>query len=214
MRRIAALYEDAVAREPAVELLTGAGATRPALLSGAPHARFLHLATHGYYDPGSVPSLRDDRPVDASSGLGRHASRGEQVRGLAPWLLAGLALAGADRPARGGRVTAEELAALDLSGCELAVLSACEGALGERRDGLGLASLQSALLAAGARTVVAAPWRVSDERTAELMAAFYEALWVEGLPPGRALWRAKSAVRARHPSPASWAGWVLAGRPD
>jgi len=47
-------------------------------------------------------------------------------------------------------ITAEEIASLDLTQCELAVLSACDTNDGERRAGLGVASLQRALQMAGA----------------------------------------------------------------
>ena len=83
----------------------------------------------------------------------------DTIRGFAPETLCGLAFAGANRgkDALGrvpGILTAEELAGLDLSECELAVLSACETNVGVRRAGQGIRSLQAALHAAGARLTV------------------------------------------------------------
>ena len=58
---------------------------------------------------------------------------------------------------------------LDLSNCELAVLSACETNVGIRRAGQGIQSLQGALHAAGARTAITSLWKVDDRPTRELM---------------------------------------------
>ena len=111
-------------------------------------------------------------------------------------------------------ITAEEFAGLDLSGCELAVLSACETNVGITRAGQGIQSLQAALHAAGARSVITSLWKVPDEETQRLMEDFYERLWSGGATKSRALFEAKLAMRAAgHPS-RDWAGWVLTGDPD
>jgi len=65
---------------------------------------------------------------------------GEAAIGLAPSVLCGLAFAGANgEPDALGRIagilTAEELGELDLSRCDLAVLSACDTHVGIRRAG-------------------------------------------------------------------------------
>ena len=143
------------------------------------------------------------RPRAEGRGIGSLTRADERVRRLSPLLLCGLVLAD-------GPVTAEELAALDLIGCELAVLSACETALGEpRMAGQGIASLQLAFHRAGARTVLTSLWPVPDEETRELMVEFYRNLWVDELPVHEALWRAKSAMRSRGRAASAWAGWVL-----
>jgi CHAT domain-containing protein len=140
--------------------------------------------------------------------------------------LCGLALAGANLPAGAlgrveGAISAEELAALDLSNCELAVLSACDTGSGELRAGQGVASLQKALHMAGARSVVTSLWKAPDEATKELMVDFYRRVWVDRKPKARALWEAKMHLRsARGPSgeplyaTRDWAGWVLSGAPE
>jgi hypothetical protein len=92
---------------------------------------------------------------------------------FAPQTLCGLALAGANRGVDElgrvpGIVTAEELTALDLSACDLAVLSACETGIGIRRAGQGIQSPQSALHTAGARTAITSLWKVDDAATQRL----------------------------------------------
>jgi len=171
----------------------------------------------------STASLCRSRAAAGHVDLG--SLREERVRGMAPVLLCGIALAGANLPADAlGRipriVTAEEISGWDLSNCELAVLSACDTNVGVRRAGQGVASLQKALHMAGARSVVTSLWKVPDEATKELMVDFYQRLWVEKKPKAQALWEAKMALRARKDeqgrplySTRDWAAWVLTGEP-
>ncbi len=216
-------FEDT--RAPELMILTRGKASRDAFETLAPKHRFVHLATHGWFAPESVVSTGDDRVIDAETGVMGSSLR-DQVRGLAPSLLCGLAFAGANGEAdMYGRVrgvmTAEEISAMDLTGVELCVLSACETNVGLRRGGQGIASLQSALHAAGVRTAITSLWKVPDEATRELMTEFYRRLWVLKEPKAKALWNAKKALREQlyedgKPvfSVRDWAGWVLSGDPD
>jgi CHAT domain-containing protein len=137
----------------------------------------------------------------------------DTIVGFLPETLCGLALAGANHGSN-GRLTAEELATLDLTNCELAVLSACETNVGIRRAGQGIQSLQTALHAAGARTAITSLWKVSDAATMRLFELFYTKLWSEKLGPADALWQAKMALRAEGHPTRDWAGWVLTGDPE
>jgi CHAT domain-containing protein len=91
-------------------------------------------------------------------------------------------------------MTAEEVAGLDLHGCELAVLSACDTGLGATAGGQGVLGLQRAFHQAGVRSVVASLWSVEDAATGVLMERFYTNLWVAKLPKLEALRQAQLAV--------------------
>ena len=125
-------------------------------------------------------------------------------------------------PAAGqdGFLSVSEVLGLRLP-CRQVALSACATALGETITGEGVASLNRSFLFTGARSVVAALWNVSDEATAELMAAYYARLARE--PDRRAaaldeVKRAFVAGRIAAPRgdvdwahPTFWAGFVLSG---
>ncbi len=204
-REIAELFRNTAGREP--RLLLGAGADVEALRELAPRTSFLHLATHGYFAP------EDTLPRDGARSSEFSAASSETATELAPMSLCGLALAGANRGDGSGILTAEEIAGLDLGRCELAVLSACETSVGVRRAGQSVHSLQSALHAAGARSVVTSLWKVDDRWTRRLMELFYTYLWVEEMPRAEALWRAKTDLRREGAAVRDWAAWVLTGDP-
>jgi CHAT domain-containing protein/tetratricopeptide (TPR) repeat protein len=203
---VAELYALATDDEPVVA--TRAAATKAALTAAAPSARYLHLATHGWFST-SAPA--------AIEGLGLSSAVLDQMARNAvsrlPETLCGLALAGANSGPE-GILTAEELATLDLSNCELAVLSACETNVGIRQGGQGIQSLQTALHVAGARTAITSLWKVDDAATRRLFELFYTKLWSENLGPADALWQAKMALRSEGHPTRDWAGWVLTGGAD
>lgn len=229
-RGVAALFDETFGDEEAAGsaaiLLERSRASRDQVERQAPGVRFLHVATHGWFAPESIRSWNDRETPGATHVAVPRMSLEEQVRGVSPMVLCGLALAGANLPldARGrspGLVTAEEIASWDLSGCELAVLSACDTNVGVRRAGQGVASLQKALHMAGARSVITSLWKVPDEATQELMLDFYRRLWIEGKPKSQALWEAKMRIRdardatgALRYSTRDWAAWVLTGEPE
>ena len=173
-----------------VQLLIGSRATKDRLLAAMPGKRYLLLATHGYFAPPEVQSALHAGEAAPRSGW-EEMSRRDMV-GYHPGLLSGLAWAGASNPTadpntglvdRGAAIrTAEEVAALNLKGCDLVVLSACQTGLGLTAGGEGVLGLQRAFLQAGARTVVASLWRIDDAATYVLMEQFYTNLWVKKMP--------------------------------
>lgn len=123
-----------------------------------------------------------------------------------------LVLAGADTT---GRLTAEDVNALDLGGVRLVVLAACRTV--RARDGRsgGLAGFSGALIAAGAGGVVGSLWDADDRSTQPLMLEFHRAYGRSG-DPAAALREAqlrllRSGVSGRS-SPAAWAGFRYIGR--
>ncbi|SHK29962.1 CHAT domain-containing protein [Rhodothermus profundi] len=99
---------------------------------------------------------------------------------------------------------------------ELVVLSGCNTAAGEVLPGEGLEGLQYAILAAGARGVVATRWLVEDRSMATLMDRFYAHL-AAGLPLDRALQQARldflAAASDEQRSPFYWAAPAFFGVP-
>lgn len=150
-----------------------------------PQARWLHLATHGFYAPDLLQLLETGDSKPAPSGPRRSDIR------FHPGLLSGMALCGANIPGKpdddDGILSATEVASLNLSNVELAVLSACETARGQVAGGEGVLGLQRAFQVAGARTVVATLWPISDAATRLLMIRFYRNLWERKMPKLEAL---------------------------
>jgi CHAT domain-containing protein len=168
-------------------------ATTAAVLTALPKARVAPLATHGFF---ADASFRSAFQVDPK--LFETTLRGERVGAgaLSPLVMTGLVPAGANKPDTPGRgiVTGEALVDRDLSGLELAVLSACETGLGDVAGGEGTFGLQRAFHLAGTRDVVASLWKVPDRPTAALMALFYRNLWEKDLSPVEALRQAQLEV--------------------
>jgi CHAT domain-containing protein len=156
-------------------LLLGAEASRERLAAALGRSpRLVHLATHAYFA--------------GQGGCGERPPAGDAWREADapiapnPLLLSGIAMAGAnagDRiaaEARGGILTAYEVAGLDLRAAELVVLSACDTGTGLRRRGQEVQGLRWGFRAAGARALVTSLWLSNDVATRELMRAFYAAL--------------------------------------
>jgi CHAT domain-containing protein/Tfp pilus assembly protein PilF len=95
---------------------------------------------------------------------------------------------------------------------DLVTLSACETGLGRNIGGEGLIGLARAFQYAGARSVLASLWEVSDRSTALLMERFYGGL-KRGLSKDEALRAAQAEVRqqAAYAHPYHWAAFQLSG---
>ncbi len=138
-------------------------------------------------------------------------------------LLSGLVLAGANhRGAAGfdeddGILTAEEIAAMDLSGVEWAVLSACDTGVGEIENGEGVFGLRRAFQVAGARTLIMSLWSVEDQATRVWMHALYEGRLLKGFGTAEAVREASlRALRDRREKgqsthPFFWGAFIAAG---
>jgi hypothetical protein len=176
--------------------------------------RVLHFATHGYV----ANALCATSPASPGAGSARGAG------GEGALLVSGLALAGVNRrndpeaasAPDDGLLTAEEIASLDLSAADWAVLAACDTGTGDLRDGEGVMGLRRAFAIAGARTLLMSLWKVDDQATRAWMRALYEAR-ASGLSTPAAVRQAgmrlvtqqRQAGRTTHPF--FWAGFVAVG---
>lgn len=198
VERIAGLYRRALPGCPAPRVLSG-GAVDAASFKdqleaagGGRRPRYLHLATHGLFEAPSarVQALRWPR----DEALPFELAREYRAYARNPLLLSGLVLAGANEAPARGILRAEEVADLDLRGCALAVLSACDTGLGKVAGGEGVLGLQRAFQEAGARAVVVSLWKVHDAATSVLMEEFYANLWQKKLTRLEALRQAQLTV--------------------
>jgi CHAT domain-containing protein/Tfp pilus assembly protein PilF len=148
-------------------VLTGGDATEAAIKQ-VRGPSILHVATHGFF-------LQDHGPGAGTTLDGSTPAFSED-----PLLRSGLILAGANQRRSGGAedgiLTASEMAALDLWGTRLVVLSACDTGLGEVKNGQGVYGLRRALVVAGAQSHVMSLWEVADRPTRELMVDYYKGL--------------------------------------
>src|SRR5262245_12277803 len=195
------------------KLLTGPSAAEGSLKADAPGQRIVHLATHGFF---LDPHCARARPGDARSSAAP-TSTGNPLR------LSGLALAGANHhreaqpDAEDGILTAEEISALDLTGVEWVVLSACDTGLGEVRAGEGVFGLRRAFAIAGAGTTIMSLWPTEDAASRQWMADLYRARLSEGCSTAEAARRASRAILNRLQSrglptpPAIWAPFIASG---
>jgi CHAT domain-containing protein len=96
---------------------------------------------------------------------------------------------------------------------DMVVLSACDTGLGKLVEGEGFIGLTRGFMYAGASRVLASLWKVSDEATAAMMAAFYDELEAKHQAPAAALHNAQQKMlqSARWKSPYYWAGFELQG---
>ena len=207
--------------DEAVALLIGAAASEAAFKREAPGKRVIHLATHGFFLDGRCEST-----LSATRGVGGLATIEEKPRpsptAESPLLLSGLALAGANHRGEAGPdeedgiLTAEEIAALDLTGLDWAVLSACDTGIGRIQAGEGVLGLRRAFRVAGARTLIMSLWPVDDDAAREWMLALYEARLTKQLSTAESVRSASLRLlemgRARgNDHPFFWAGFVAAG---
>jgi len=205
---------------------------READLKAVVSPRVLHLATHGFFLSDQefkyTNALRNlllagTMNVAASwprnSGTRWNASLPENDWEN-PLVRCGIALAGANRAlqmtnavAEDGLLTGLEASLLNLQGTELVILSACDSGTGDIKIGEGVMSLRRAFRIAGAETVLASHWKVSDRATSQLMTEFMRR-WSSGQPRAQA-WREAQLALLRSKdfsNPYFWAAFTLTGQ--
>lgn len=165
------------------QVFLGAEATEEKAKALGPSARVVHFACHGFLD--------ERMPLES---------------GLA------LTIPAAAAPRENGLLQAWEVFESVRVDAELVTLSACQTGLGKEMAGEGLLGLTWAFQYAGARSVLASLWEVSDASTAEFMTRFYSAL-AAGAAKSEALRRAQLSLlrRPRTAAPFHWAAFTLSG---
>ena len=171
-----------------------------------PSPSLLHISTHGYFFPDPDLKSTPDGPEPVF------------VHSQHPLIRSGLIMASANYAWKNGHplpgredgvLTAYEISQLNLSGTELAVLSACETGLGDIVGNEGVYGLQRAFRIAGVKNVLMSLWQVPDYQTQELMTLFYKKWLEDHLPLPQALAAAQQEMQAIGYEPYYWAGWVL-----
>lgn len=168
-------------------------------LSGKQYG-LIHFGTHGFYSP---------------------------TQGIEPLSTCGLLMAGANITLLGygndlpsnvhdGILTAREISLVDLRGCDLAVLSACETAKGEVNSE-GVWGLQRSFKMAGVNSIIMSLWKVDDTATQLLMSEFYNNWIDKKQSKHEALKNAQNTIRSMrntdgvymYSAPIYWAGFIL-----
>lgn len=178
-------------------------------LDGKSSPFVLHLATHGFFFPNPIIEISNDKLIIEGKSKIFKASDDPMMR-------SGLVFSGANKSwgkvndnqsGDDGILTASEISNLDLSACQLVVLSACETGLGEVKGSEGVFGLQRAFKMAGVKNIIMSLWKVPDSQTAELFDIFYSECFA-GKTIHEAFQTAQAKMKVKY-SPYYWAGFVL-----
>jgi hypothetical protein len=166
----------------------------------SPHV--IHLATHGYSSKQESTPYRGNFWTDESSGLllaGAQTFRDGKFEKMS-------------EKAGTGHMNSIALCGMQLEKTHLAFVSACDSSVGARPSQEMPNSVTQALRAAGALTVVATLWIVTDEEACEFVTCFYNYLTSHHRSrPSEALARAKTEMRQAGKSMFHWGGYVCQG---
>ena len=194
---------------PIVEL-RGRAAQREAILRALPGKRYVHLAlpvvgvpwrTHGP-DPASIPWSTEFEPNPGRPLVALVASGAADA---APDPLTG------EPDPRSHLITADDLAACDLRGCELVVLSIWFPPHDARAvaDGEAASDLIDALFRAGARRVLLASSASAHDATIGFLGRLADALWNRSLPVPQAVRHAQQSIDAPEGERGRRSRWTL-----
>ena len=184
----------------------------------------IHLATHGsYITPTAAEKQRKrdmmKRLTFLRAGDDRQSSEEDEALTRSFLVMSGgKMLWTSDSIPEGvddGLLTAQEISRLDLRGCDLAVLSACETGLGDISSE-GVMGLQRGFKKAGVQSIVMSLWKVADRPTQEFMTEFYRHL-TAGEGKRASFLAAQRFLKEKYPTnlpqdearPPYWASFIL-----
>lgn len=192
-----------------VTMFDGQNATEQALKALASPPYLLHIITHGYYCRSGNDQFSN--PLLNSSLI--FAGVNSTIHNRQP-----------ESGSEDGILSAYEISGINLNGCELVALSACETGIGElshdhTRQHEGVFGLRRAFRHAGAKSILLSLWKVPDKQTYELMNNFYQ-LWLKGKSKSNSIRQAmlttlkESTIKHKSTHPIFWGGFMLLGIPD
>ena len=180
-------------------------------LNGVQSPYILHIATHGFFFADPVQEKKEVGIADRGSAVQLKTSDD-------PLMRSGLLLAGANKSWLSGKtssgmqdgiLTAYEVSNMYLPNTKLAVLSACETALGDIKGSEGVYGLQRAFKMAGVQSLIMSLWKVPDEETAEFMQLFYGNLF-KRQTFSDAFYNTQTTMKNKYRNdPYRWAAFVL-----
>ena len=158
----------------------------------------IHVATHGFFDYTAIEKNENKR-----------LSRDDQTM-----YESGLVFAGANNllpdgsELEDGLLYSAEISRLNLTGCDLVVLSACETGTVSADRFTEVFGLLRAFKKAGCQSILMTLWEVDDYATSAFMECFYNGV-SQGKNKNEALTLARNHLRSLYPDPKYWAPFIL-----
>lgn len=195
-----------------INIFSGSSAVEESFkaLNGNASPAVLHIATHGFF-------IKDPRTEKKGTTSVNSQNYNVFKQSDDPLFRSGLLFAGANnawnrKPIVGledGILTAYEVSNLYLPKTKLAVLSACETALGDVKGNEGVYGLQRAFKIAGVQNLVMSLWKVPSDETSEFMEEFYKNIF-EKKSINDAFYNAQMFMKSKNRNdPYNWAAWIL-----
>jgi len=148
----------------------------------------IHLATHGFFVPGSKYDRFNWGLLGANSKTSLQNDFQKKIR-------------------NDGIIFGSEIILKDFTRTELVVLSACETGFGNSTF-MGGENLANSFLRAGAKNIISTLWPVDDKITQEFMLLFYQEL-LKSNKINTSLRNAKQVIKNQYKNPNYWAPFVL-----
>ncbi|MCB9224031.1 MAG: CHAT domain-containing tetratricopeptide repeat protein [Crocinitomicaceae bacterium] len=221
---VEAINDQLAKKKKNIQFQTAENATETYFKEVAEKSDIVHVATHGFFfpDPQKVWEVFETDKSDKNEDIEFRGN--SNVVGVTsftknknPLMRSGLVFAGVHDLWSGvdavkkddGVLTAMEVSQLNLTGTELAVLSACETGLGEIVGDEGVYGLKRTFKIAGVKYLIISLWQVPDKETQEFMTLFYEKLYSSGtVTIDEAFEYAQRELRKKY-EPYFWAAFVL-----